>query len=155
MSLCCVKLFSLLSPAIRVSERDTQKESVRPHYHESEYSGNLSVVVLTMTDLESGGSFTDRLEERAASAFSKLESILQSHELRLASEKARREELEALELRIKDLRAELGSLLSSLNSGWETEMRNRYEELVERQNRIHDNIREQQRQLDALQNEDE
>ena len=109
-----------------------------------------------MVESESLKSLTDRLslEERAASAFAKLESILHSHELRLKSEKARREELEAIENRMKDLKTELGSLLSPLQPGWEAEMSTRYNELLMRQRKIHDNIFQEQLQLEMLQSEE-
>ena len=69
----------------------------------------------------------NRLEERAMVAFGTLETILHTHEQRLASENVRNQELQAIENRVDSLKEELHGLFGRCQDGWQREMDQRYE----------------------------
>ena len=70
---------------------------------------------------------SSKLQERAMKAFTKLESILQSHQQRVASEKIRQRELEDIEKRADSLEEELKELFSHCREGWQKEILYRYD----------------------------
>ena len=69
----------------------------------------------------------NRLEERAMVAFGTLETILHTHEQRLASENVRNQELQAIENRVDSLKEELHLLFGRCQEGWQREMDQRHE----------------------------
>ena len=64
----------------------------------------------------------NRLEERAMAAFGTLESILHTHEQRVAEENVRNQELKAIEERVDSLKLELEALFGRCQGGWQREM---------------------------------
>ena len=77
---------------------------------------------------------SSKLQERAMKAFTKLESILQSHQQRVASEKIRQRELEDIEKRADSLEEELKELFSHCRDGWQKEILYRYQKCISENN---------------------
>lgn len=86
---------------------------------------------VSATASESGNDMFDvnRLEERAMAAFGTLESILHTHEQRVAEENVRNQELKAIEERVDSLKLELEALFGRCQGGWQREMDDRYRKM--------------------------